>query len=39
MINVIGKYIRTRWQAFRAWQENPKVYRMDETEHVCNNVQ
>lgn len=25
------------WQAFRAWQENPFSYRMDETEHVCNN--
>ena len=33
----IKQFIRTQWQAFRAWQENPQVYRMDETEHVCNN--
>ncbi len=33
----IKQFIRTRWQAFRAWQENPRTYRMDETEHVCNN--
>ena len=26
-----------RWQAFRAWQENPVSYRMDPTEHVCQN--
>lgn len=29
--------IATRWQAFRAWQENPISYHMDESEHVCNN--
>lgn len=33
----IKQYLLTRWQAFRAWQENPRTYRMDETEHVCNN--
>ena len=33
----IKQYIRAKWQAFRAWQENPRAYRMDETEHVCNN--
>ena len=29
--------ITAKWQAFRAWQEHPIVYRMDESEHVCNN--
>ena len=33
----IKQFICTKWQAFRAWQENPQDYRMDETEHVCNN--
>ena len=33
----IKQFLRSKWQAFRAWQENPKAYRMDETEHVCNN--
>ena len=33
----IGPFLRTRWQAFRAWQENPRTYRLDQTEHVCNN--
>lgn len=26
-----------RWRSFRAWQEHPVSYRMDENEHVCNN--
>ena len=29
--------IAARWQAFRAWQENPISYHMDSSEHVCNN--
>ena len=29
--------ITARWQAFRAWQENPFSYKMDTSEHVCNN--
>ena len=29
--------IAAQWQAFRAWQEHPVVYRLDENEHVCNN--
>lgn len=29
--------IAAQWQAFRAWQENPISYRMDTSEHVCNN--
>ena len=33
----ILQFLRTKWQAFRAWQENPRTYRMDESEHVCNN--
>ena len=33
----LGQLIRTKWQEFRAWQENPMQYRIDETEHVCNN--
>lgn len=33
----IVQFIRTKWQAFRAWQEHPITYRMDEHEHVCNN--
>jgi hypothetical protein len=32
-----NRIIRTKWQEFRAWQENPMHYRIDETEHVCNN--
>ncbi len=36
-IEKIKQFLRSRWQAFRAWQENPIVYRTDETEHVCNN--
>ena len=32
----IGQFIQSKWQAFRAWQENPIRYRMDLTEHVCN---
>ena len=37
VVKKIEQFVRTRWQAFRAWQENPKAYQMDETEHVCNN--
>lgn len=29
--------IAALWQAFRAWQEHPISYRMDDSEHVCNN--
>ena len=29
--------IAVRWQAFRAWQENPISYHTDTSEHVCNN--
>ena len=29
--------IAARWQAFRAWQENPISYQMDTSEHICNN--
>ena len=29
--------IAARWQAFRAWQENPISYHMDSSEHICNN--
>ena len=29
--------ITAKWQAFRAWQKHPISYRMDESEHVCNN--
>ena len=29
--------LAAKWQSFRAWQENPITYRMDECEHVCNN--
>lgn len=25
------------WQSFRAWQEHPTNYQMDESEHVCSN--
>ena len=32
-----GLYLKSKWQAFRAWQESPIHYQMDETEHVCNN--
>ena len=34
--NLMNK-ISAKWQAFRAWQEHPISYRMDESEHVCNN--
>lgn len=33
----IGPILREKWQAFRAWQQNPITYRMDESKHVCNN--
>ena len=33
----VNQFIATQWQAFRAWQEHPISYRMDESEHVCNN--
>ena len=33
----IRQILKSKWQAFRAWQEQPIEYRMDETEHVCNN--
>ena len=29
--------IAARWQAFRAWQENPISYQLDTSEHVCKN--
>ena len=29
--------IAVRWQAFRAWQENPISYQIDTSEHVCKN--
>ena len=33
----IGTLLKIKWQSFRAWQEHPINYRIDETEHVCNN--
>jgi len=33
----IKQRLVAKWQAFRAWQENPIKYRLDEHEHVCNN--
>lgn len=36
-MNAIFIILRTKWQEFRAWQDNPMHYRIDETEHVCNN--
>jgi len=33
----LGQLIRDKWQSFRSWQEHPVRYRMDESEHVCNN--
>jgi len=32
-----GQFIRTKWQSFRLWQEQPIHYTLDESEHVCNN--
>lgn len=29
--------LTAKWQAFRAWQEQPIHYKFDESEHVCNN--
>ena len=36
-MNAIFIILRTKWQEFRAWQENPMHYRIEEAEHVCNN--
>lgn len=33
----IGQFIRTKWQSFRAWQENPINYQKDKHWHVCHN--
>lgn len=33
----LGEAMKRQWDAFRAWQEKPMNYSMDETEHVCNN--
>lgn len=33
----IAQFVKTNYQSFRAWQEHPIEYRMDNTEHVCNN--
>lgn len=33
----IKQGLAAKWQAFRAWQETPITYRLDEHEHVCNN--
>lgn len=34
----ITDWIHIQWRAFRAWQQQPQAhYRLDETEHVCNN--
>lgn len=30
-------FIQSKWQSFRSWQQQPVIYRMDESEHVCNN--
>jgi len=31
------QFIQSNWQSFRAWQEQPMHYTLDESEHVCNN--
>lgn len=33
----LQQFIAAKWQTFRAWQEHPVSYRLDEKEHVCNN--
>lgn len=33
----LGQYCQDRWRSFRAWQEHPVHYTLDEREHVCNN--
>lgn len=30
-------FIQSQWQSFRAWQQQPIIFRLDESEHVCNN--
>ena len=35
--NNLRQRISALWQDFRAWQEHPISYHLDETEHVCHN--
>ena len=36
-LNSAGQFIQAKWQSFRTWQQQPIHYRLDESEHVCNN--
>lgn len=36
-LNNAVQFIQAKWQSFRAWQQQPIHYRLDESEHVCNN--
>ena len=36
-LNDAVQFIQAKWQSFRDWQQQPIHYRLDESEHVCNN--